>query len=318
MAAVHTSGGVAPVWSADAELVAAAAFGAAAGGASRQGIAAAVAAACRCSGRTVQGGSDDGDMGDMEHVAVPREVAHEMPVIATSLAAQRIVAAATGKPCRSGADAYVEARQRVSPATATALRAVNRDRNAAFHGKTRGGRPKLLSDLRLDLASGVDSRDTAAETDSTASSAGSRDGPAETSAAKAECEEEDDVEVQHLGVEARVPTGPSGKGGIGCGSPRRAGPSPAQTALVRKGGIGCGRGRPCIAGISAVALGVAKVAELEMLRGVIDAWVIVAFDAAAARARLAAEDAERRCAELQLQAAMARAKARAKEQADAD
>eukprot|EP00972_Heterocapsa_arctica_P115817 16449826-Heterocapsa_arctica.AAC.1 len=100
------------------------------GGASRH-VAAAVAAAII---RTVGNGASDG----YSLVAVPNEVAKDIPVVAASMASQRILGTASGKEFHNAGLAYAEVRAQY-PEEAKEIRAVNQAANIAKHGRGRGG-----------------------------------------------------------------------------------------------------------------------------------------------------------------------------------
>ena len=131
--------GLAPTWSPKAERVAAAVWAAAISGASRQVVAAATAAALRVAMEV-----EDAEV-DLRSVAVPADVARDVPKVAEAFAAQRAVSRATGQTCRSAGQAYKAARPLVCPETASALRTLKRARDTATHGSRSKAYPVLTA-----------------------------------------------------------------------------------------------------------------------------------------------------------------------------
>ena len=86
-------------------------------------------------------------------VAVPDNVREDIPAVAASMSAKKIVEEAVGRPLHNPGLAYAEARQRISRRTANRFRETNREANERKHGKDRGRQhTQMLQDLSSELA----------------------------------------------------------------------------------------------------------------------------------------------------------------------
>ena len=96
-----------------------------------------------------QQGENEEEEENLQSLLVPDA---DVRAVKTALAAQRLVAQECASEVRCAGDAYLVARQAVTPLLAEDLRAAGRLSGRVKHGTRRGGRARLVSSLAEELA----------------------------------------------------------------------------------------------------------------------------------------------------------------------